>query len=235
MSKKTPAWLPEARKLCRGAGIEISGWGSDTLLVKVASADQADTVASQLQPLGFARIEDEDDTDSGLLLLSRNSQATRAQQLNGLTNVDITRRPMIERTAPVLEASVSIWSFWVGSTKTQPASWFFTALASIILIIFLRDARRFWGWKLQISADELRVRRNFRWSAISWARIQAVDTISAGGRNQEAVTLTLTANAALSLGIFGYRFAHALRDRLRDEVTRRLAQRRETGPVAPSD
>ena len=62
---------------------------------------------------------------------------------------------------------------------------------------------------------------NFRWSAIPWTQIQAAETGSAGGRNQEAVTLTLTSNARLRLGTFGYRFARVLRDRLRKEINQR--------------
>ena len=219
MSKETPAWFQEAREFCRSAGIEVSGWGSDTLLVKVESPDRANRVASQLRPLGFEPIEDED--EAGLLLLSRNPAATRAKQTESWTHVDVSRRPTIERAAPVLEGSLSIWCFWYSIAKAEPKSWFYAALASILLIIFLRDVSRFWGWKLQMSQEELRVRRNFRWSAIPWTRIQAAETGPAGGRNQEAVTLTLASNARLRLGTFGYRFAHVLRDRLRKEINQR--------------
>jgi len=72
-----------------------------------------------------------------------------------------------------------------------------------------------------MSPEELRVRRNFRWSTIPWTQIQAAETGSAGGRNEEAVTLTLTSNTRLRLGTFGYRFARVLRDRLRKEINQR--------------
>jgi membrane protein YdbS with pleckstrin-like domain len=221
MSKETPAWLPEAREFCRNAGIEVSGWGSDTLLVKVESPDRTNRLVSQLRPLGFEPIEDEDDAEAGLLLLSRNPAATRARQTESWTNVDVSQRPTIERAAPVLEGSLFIWCCWYSIAKAEPKSWFYAALASILLIVFLRDVSRFWGWKLQVSPEELRVRRNFRWSAIPWTQIQAAETGSAGGRNQEAVTLTLTSNARLRLGTFGYRFARVLRDRLRKEINQR--------------
>jgi membrane protein YdbS with pleckstrin-like domain len=219
MSKETPAWVREAREFCRSAGIEVSGWGSDTLLVKVESPDRANRVASQLRPLGFEPIEDED--EAGLLLLSRNPAATRAKQTESWTNVDVSQRPTIERAAPVLEGSLSIWCFWYSIAKAEPKSWLYAALASILLIIFLRDVSRFWGWKLQMSPEELRVRRNFRWSAIPWTQIQAAEAGPAGGRSQEAVTLTLASNARLGLGTFGYRFARSLRDCLRKEINQR--------------
>jgi hypothetical protein len=120
MSKETPAWLPEAHEFCRSAGIEVSGWGSDTLLVKVESPDRANRVASQLRPLGFEPIEDED--EAGLLLLSRNPAATRAKQTESWTHVDVSRRPTIERAAPVLEGSLSIWCFWYSIAKAEPKS-----------------------------------------------------------------------------------------------------------------
>jgi hypothetical protein len=178
-------------------------------------------VASQLEPLGFVPIEDHDDAESGLILFSRNPPDTRAKQRKRSTEVDRTRRPIIERIAPVLEASFSIIGFWVASKKAQPASWFFATLALVILIISLRDGARFWGWKLQISAEELRVRRNFRWSSIAWMKIHEFECVSAGSRNQEAVILTLATNATLSLGIFSYPFARALGDRVRDAITHR--------------
>jgi membrane protein YdbS with pleckstrin-like domain len=227
MSKETPAWLPEAREFCRSAGIEVSGWGSDTLLVKVESPDRANRLASQLRPLGFEPIEDEDDTEAGLLLLSRNPAATRAKRRESWTHVDVSRRPIIERAAPVLQGSLSIWCFWYSIAKAEPKSWLYAALASILLIIFLRDVSRFWGWKLQMSPEELRVRRNFRWSAIPWTQVQSAETSPAGGRNQEAVTLTIASNARLCLGTFGYRFARVLRDRLREAITHRRREPKE--------
>src|SRR6201999_456570 len=232
MSKRTPAWVQEARELCRNRDIEIAGLGPDTLLVKITSPDHAFRVASQLEPLGFVPIDDHDDAESGLLLLSRNPADTRAKQRKRSTAVDITRRPMIERIAPVLEASFSIFGFWIASEKAQPASWFFAALASVLMIIAMRDGGRFWGWKLQISADALGVRRNFRWSSIAWMTIHAVESVSAGGRNQEAVILTLATNATLSLGIFSYPFARALRDGVRDEITHRSTLPSATDPDA---
>jgi membrane protein YdbS with pleckstrin-like domain len=160
---------------------------------------------------------------AGLEIAPRNPVATGAKPRESSIDVDISRRPMIERVAPVLEAPLSIWCFWHSSATAQPTSWLFAALATILLILFLRDVIRFWGWKLQMSPQEMRVRRNYRWTAIPWREIQAVHTVPAGGRNQEAVTLTLAANATLSLGTFSYPFALALRDRLRDEITSQSA------------
>jgi len=120
MSKETPAWLPEAREFCRSAGIEVSGWGSDTLLVKVESPDRTNRLVSQLRPLGFEPIEDEDDAEAGLLLLSRNPAATRAKQTESWTNVDVSQRPTIERAAPVLEGPSSYGAVGIASRKRSP-------------------------------------------------------------------------------------------------------------------
>jgi len=57
------------------------GWGTDTLLVKAESPGRAEEVASQLRSFGFeATIQDEADTEAGMLLVSRNRAATITQQ-----------------------------------------------------------------------------------------------------------------------------------------------------------
>src|ERR1700722_14016867 len=80
-----PDWLPEAREFCQRAGIEVYGWGPDTLTVKADSPEPAVQVASGLRPLGFEPVKDEDDAHASTLLLSRNPAATRAKQ-NGSSN-----------------------------------------------------------------------------------------------------------------------------------------------------
>lgn len=56
------------------------GWGTDTLVVKAESPERAGEVASQLRSFGFEAIEDEADAEAGMLLLSRNRDATIAKQ-----------------------------------------------------------------------------------------------------------------------------------------------------------
>ena len=78
MSK--PDWFREIQGFCRTANVEIMGWGPDTLLVKAESQERAEKVASQLRSFGFEAIQDEADTEAGMLLLSRNRAATITQQ-----------------------------------------------------------------------------------------------------------------------------------------------------------
>jgi hypothetical protein len=226
MSKEQPGWLPVVRKFCHDAGIGISGWGPDTLVVEAKSPERARQISSQLQPFGFAPIESEDDTDAGLLLLSRNPAATRANEAESRASADLSRRPLIERVLPAFEALFSIWLFWFSLRQPLPKSWFYAACASIALLVFLWDVGRTWGWRLQMAPEELRVRRYFRWSVIPWAQIRAVEVSSVRSRGsvREAVTLTLSSNATLRLGVFGYLGARALRDRLRQEIAQRRNQ-----------
>lgn len=80
--KKTepPTWLPEAKQLCRDAGIEIAAWGPEALVVVAASEEQIQLAKSVLGNLGFQPIEDANDAGAGLLTLSRNPELTIAQQ-----------------------------------------------------------------------------------------------------------------------------------------------------------
>ena len=224
MSKAQPDWLPELRKFCHNAGIEISGWGPDTLVVQAKSPERARQISSQLQSFGFAPVESEDDTEAGMLLLSKNPVATRAKEAKSRASADLSRRPLFARALPALEALFCIWLFWFSSRQPLQKSWPYAACASIALILFLWDVGRTWGWKLQMAPGELRVRRYFRWNVIPWAQIRAVEVSSVRSRGSvlEAVTLKLASNTTLRLGVFGYVGARALRDRIREE----LAQRR---------
>jgi len=231
VGKEKPAWLQEAREFCRSAGIEINAWGADTLVVKAESADRAKQVASQIRPLGFEPIEDEDDAGAGILLLSRNPAATRAKQTEATRTkqaesrafADLTRMPIVERVAPVFHAALSIACFWYGTTQSAPTSWLFDFLASVTLIIFLWVGSRVWAWRLEMSAEVLQVRHRFRWTAIPWSQIRAVETKTTYARGAALVTVTLAlaSKPPLRLETFGDPFARALRDRLRSEITQR--------------
>jgi hypothetical protein len=73
MSKGEPDWLRETRDFCRSAGITIMAWGPETLVVEAKSPERGKEIASQLAPLGFAAIADENDSYAGILSLSRNA------------------------------------------------------------------------------------------------------------------------------------------------------------------
>lgn len=222
MGKAKPAWLQQVREFCRTTGIEICGWGSDTLVVEAKSPDRAEQITAQLRAFGFDLVEN--DADSGTLLLSLNPTATRAKEKQSSASFDLSRRLMRERVAPVFEAILGIWLFWYSITLPPPKSERFTVLAGLILIVFLVDAGRLWGWALRISPAELQVRRYFRWSAIPWTQIRGVELTGARSPYQQGVTLALAPKSKLRLGAFASPFARALRDRLREEISKQQAE-----------
>jgi hypothetical protein len=74
-----PDWLGQVRAFCKQSKIEIMGWGDETLVVKAVGADRAKKVTDELRSFGFEVIEDEDDVEAGMLLLSRDRAATLAK------------------------------------------------------------------------------------------------------------------------------------------------------------
>jgi hypothetical protein len=76
---KPPYWMAEVRSFCKQSKIEIMGWGDETLIVKAVGTDQAKKIADELRSFGFEAIEDENDADAGMLLLSRDRAATLAK------------------------------------------------------------------------------------------------------------------------------------------------------------
>ena len=71
--------MAEVRSFCKQSKIEIMGWGDETLIVKAVGTDQAKKIADELRSFGFEAIEDENDADAGMLLLSRDRAATLAK------------------------------------------------------------------------------------------------------------------------------------------------------------
>lgn len=219
-----PAWLPETREFCRRTGITIMGWGPNMIVVGAKSPDRAREIASQLGQLGFKTIASEDDANAGLLSLSPNPDAISSlatEQLSQGRYADFSRRPLSDLFAPAFELLISLTCFWFFARQAPPKSWIFAALASLLFVLFIRDGLRIWGWSLQTAADELRIRRHFAWTEIPWTEIRSVEAVAAGGRNQETVTLTLTSTKSLNVGTFGYPFARALRDHLREQIAMR--------------
>ncbi|HEV2616321.1 MAG TPA: hypothetical protein VGU63_06885 [Candidatus Acidoferrales bacterium] len=130
---------------------------------------------------------------------------------------------MRERIAPILEAALCVWLFWYIATQPQRSK-LPVVLALVMLVIFLRDGSRLWGWSIRMSPEEFRVRRYFRWTAVPWAQIRGVELTGARSRNNEGVALTLAPEGQLQLGAFVYPFARALRDHLREEIAKRRGQ-----------
>jgi len=222
MSNGRPPWVIEAVDFCRNAGIKIVAFGPDMLTVEAKSPERAKEIASQLALLGFKTIQNEDNTQTGLLDLSPDPEAVRAR----MATFDVSRRPWLEQIAPILWAAYLflflILSHDILRSGRHPylADW-------LLLVIgvwrFLQDAGRIWGWRLEILPEGLRIRRWFRWSMIPWNEIRAIDSFVSGwGWGRDAtVELTTSSSATERLGSFRYGFARDMRNRLRYELSQR--------------
>jgi hypothetical protein len=226
MSKEKPPWLQATREFCGSVGIEICGWGTDTLVVKTVSRDDAAQVASQFRSLGFEPIEDEDDASAGLLTLSRVPAATLAKQQCGQSSsTDISRPPSTERITAAVLASLGICVilFAAGSAlisfSSRSGSWF--SLFGLGAMMILLATGSGLTWKLQITPTKLLIRRWLPWSAIPWSQIRSVQ-MGEASRGRRRVMLVLMSDSTLNLGTFPGSFACVLRDRLREEVSQHL-------------
>jgi len=215
--KEQQDWLREARRFCRCVGIGVSEWGADSLIVEAKSPDRVKQISSQLRQFGLSPIENEDDAGAGLLLLSRNPAATRPNK----SSVGTSRRPWDAQIVPLLWGAGSIVSFRTGINSPTPSSWLFAAFGAVLLLVFVWDGSRIWGWRLEILSEGIRLRRRFRWNVIPWEDIRAVDAVPIWVRDQESVVLKLVTHTSESLGTFNFIFARILRDRLKVEITRR--------------
>ena len=216
---ENPSWLEEARELCRRAGIKIAGWGPDMLTVEANSPDRAREIASELGRLGFKAVESEDDTQAGMLSLSRNPAAVIAR----IASFDVSRRGWGDQIQPLLWAVCSALLLLPQLNTGRNSRWFTLPLGVFVLVMFFLEGSRIWGWKLQLLPDALRVRRRFRWSTIPWPRISAVESKHAR-RFQESVLVKLASRGSERLGTFNYLFARNLRDRLLYELAQRRHQ-----------
>ena len=226
-SKGKPDWLDEARAFCRDNRIKIAGWGPDLLTVESASPQRSREIASQFAQIGFHVVENAENSETGLLDLSRNPQAVQ----NKIAAFDISRRRLGEQIEPLIWAGASAAFFASAFNRTMryPA-WFTFALGVLLALLFAWDASRVWTWRLELLLEALRVRRYGRWFSIPWGQICAVESHPARfaglqgfrQRGMTSVVLRLESHSSEPLGTFVDAFAINLRDRLRYE----LAQRR---------
>ena len=129
------------------------------------------------------------------------------------TYVDISTRPRLDRVTSVVELVVLLILCVARMPRTP---WFY-----ILAILLLWDAIRVLSWALEITPQELRVRRYFLWRAIPWEEIRTVGLGDTWGRGQKAVRLGLASQPSLSLGAFSSAFATVVCDSLRAEITQR--------------
>ena len=173
MAKVDPPWLRQARELCRDRSIKIAGWGPQTLVVYAESPERAKQIVSALAPLGLQPVQDEDDANAGLLTLSKSpADARHVAQQHRFSELSV--RPLYDRLTPVLELGLLLVCFAYAIRHPAVKSWTFLTL--VLLLLFLRDAARIWGWDLKILPEALQVRRSFRWSTIPWAEIRSVES-----------------------------------------------------------
>jgi len=184
---------------------------------------RARKIAGQLEHLGFRPTNDEDDAQAGLLSLSRSREATRAGTLEARRiHRDFSQLPLLDHLVPAFFAGASAGCFWLSASRVAfKQALFLSILGSVSLLVFAWQSLSVWGWRLQQSQEELRVRRYFVWSTIAWREIRSVEVETGLGRNREAVRLTLKSKASVRLGTFSFWFARGLRDQLREEITRR--------------
>ena len=197
MSEKHPSWLPEARRICRDAKIEIIAWGPDVLNVLAKSDDRAKQITALLAPLGFSVIADEDDSEAGMLSLSINPNAVLALY----ASFDVSRRRWNERLLPLIWAFCSLPMVPEVFGDAHPTPWISFPIGLFSAIMFFRDSTRIWGWRLELLPDGIRVRRNYCWSAIPWAQISSVQSVPRG-RSENAVVVRLRSGDSDNLGRF---------------------------------
>lgn len=215
-AKGKPDWLDEARAFCRDNGIKIAGWGPDLLTVEANSPERVNDISSRLAQLGFQIVKSEEDSDAGLLSLSRNPEAIR----NAIASFNISHRPLGERLVPLVFAVLSAWVFILAFQAARNRA--LNLLLGIAGAVgFAWYALTAWTWRLELLPQGIHIRRYGRWAMIPWDQIRAINSQSTG-RARVAVTVKLDSHPPEKLGTFVDAFGINLRDRLRYE----LAQRR---------
>jgi hypothetical protein len=214
MSKPDPVWLAETRQFCQGAGIPIVGYGPNLLTVEARGKVRAAEVATQLGTLGFQAIDNAGNRYAGLLDLSKDPGALHAHTWD----FDVTKPCWQDSAQPFIWAlgSLLIIPAFTGSDPREPY-WLAAPLGMGSLAMFVYEALRIWGYRMEFTDSALRVRRYFQWKEIPWEHVLSVHTRCAS-RRSESVTLVLVPREREVLGSFFGPFACALRDRIRDEM-----------------
>jgi hypothetical protein len=151
--------------------------------------------------------------------LSPNPEAVQSK----IASFDVSRRPFSEQVEPFIWA-LGFLLLIPGLDPQHPDKyWIRLPIGLLFVVIFFFEASRIWGWRLQLLAEGIRVRRRFRWTLISWDQIQSVES-RGGSRNQERVALRLRSHQLLELGNFCAAFARNMRDRLRCELAQHHAK-----------
>lgn len=214
-----PAWLSAARDLCKQNGITIMAWGPELLTVEAKSPMRAQQIATQLAPLGFQVVANEEDAAAGMLSLSPNPGAVRAK----IAAFDVSRRGWGDQIEPLIWLFCGSCFLYSGLARTGRYPWPLMLTLGILMVpLFLWDALRIWSWRLELVPDGIHIRRFGRWRTIAWDEIRSVDIERASvGRRQQRVILRLSSHSKEPLGTFLDAFACNLRDRLRIELEQR--------------
>ena len=226
LEKTKPEWLDQARHFCRPAGIRIVAWGPSVLCVEAKSPARASGAASQLATLGFKPIASEDDAKAGILSLSKDPDVIQAK----ITSFDLSRRRWDERIEPLIWAGYAIVFLapQVLAIAHVIRRGSLSHLAQGLLSLLLEV--RMWGWRIEIVPSEIRVWRAYRWTAIRWNQIVAVESIPANwGRDQESVLLKVESCPAVTLGTFACPFARNLQRPLASRTRPALPRQRWIG------
>jgi hypothetical protein len=222
MNKSAPPWLAETQLYCKSAGIPIVGWGPNLLTVEASGYARAKEVATQMSALGFQEIPCAGNIRAGLLDLSKDPAALRAEaeaRLHRARPFDLTHpcwQDTIQPAAWLLLSLLLIPGMIWGDDPREPY-WLIAPLGIATLAMFLREAARIWGWRLEFTDAGVRVRRNFFWKEIPWSAIERVSPCAMRG-HERSVTLTLADAHRESLGTFFSPFAQQLRTKLESEL-----------------
>jgi hypothetical protein len=222
MSKATPAWLAETQEYCKSAGIPIVAWGPNLLTVEAHGYARAREVVAQMGALGFQEIPCAGNIRAGLLDLSKDPAALRAEAAARLH-----RSPSFDLTHPCWQDTIqpTVWLFFslllipglLTSNDPREPYWLIAPLGIATLAMFLHEAARIWGWRMEMTDAGIRVRRNFMWKEIPWSAIERVSPCATRG-HERSVTLTLADAHRESLGTFFSPFARQLRAKLESEL-----------------
>ena len=222
MSKSTPAWLAETKQYCESAGIPIVAWGPNLLTVEARGLARAKEVAAQMGALGFQEIPCAGNSRAGLLDLSKDPAALRAEahaRTYGRGSFDLTRpcwQDTIQPAVWLLFSMLLIPGLVAGDDPREPY-WLIAPLGLATLVMFVHEGTRIWGWRMEMSDAGVRVRRNFMWKEIPWSAIERVSPCASRGR-ERSVTLTLADAHRESLGTFFSPFAQQLRAKIEAEL-----------------